>query len=866
MKKRGMSNVVATVLIVLISLSAVSLSWIFIKPIFTESGETIEQTKILESAKLSIVPNTMNITDDGNITFYIEGKSGLSGISGFIIVLTDSNGGTETIEKYSNTKIKEIERIKVEILNTEYSLTNIKIISIHASIVDGDEINIANTPTDTFEFPEPIMPPECIPEDEICDDIDNDCDTLIDEDGVCDVPRTTTTFQEIASRKFRVAYTYYHSTSESEIQELIDHGINSFIIKNYYTENTDYSSEPDGVPKGIKEFGIMAKNKDVVFFPGINFVHRQFNDACDTGTDCSIFSNNYNVFGNGEAGTHVSMFDEDYWDKLTEMVVALAQLPITYPNVRIDGVWFDHELYNGEDFGEPRGLDYSWGFEDHIFGKYVENRGLSHLSPPIASNQRDERYNWIRASSSLDDYYSFLGDTIEQLAENMKNEVEAVNPDFIIGAYQSPNNLYESSIFDGWSSRTKPTIIWGTEMYYGGGANRVPVGNDDLLPEGYYDLSSAYNNNGEYPTEIYGYYIGGVANREYLSADWAYHLYNLAKDSSGYWIWTTFMFTGDYERLLRQDPKNRGWLVKCYDEEANEVWDCADSTEYDNAVNIYYNQMDLAHEELEKYLENSGYVSNLSKTDPPPIEFNNPTIPELREDILDTVQPSTGGNLNYPPQELRGQHDFVFQAEQNQIVEINLLLRKIGNSVPEHGTTYFLLDSEGNEVLRKITRSNHSEKISFTSPDNGKYYLLVNPQSKGYVKIESSNVPLMIYSPDKEIHFFTSGSGGKSELYFWVDDSLGEFEIKFEGDSVSEGVAATIYNPSGNLITYGETGEFLPAEFTLNVDPDTAGIWKIEMKETSAGNGLEDFYINSTSGIDPYFSLTDNSEYFLVVQ
>ncbi|MCA9485425.1 MAG: hypothetical protein KC506_01115, partial [Nanoarchaeota archaeon] len=75
MKKRGLSNLVATVLIILLALAAVALVWSFLQPSFERTGTTIDlQTQCLN---VNIRPvSCLNSTDNSNATVNVQYNGG----------------------------------------------------------------------------------------------------------------------------------------------------------------------------------------------------------------------------------------------------------------------------------------------------------------------------------------------------------------------------------------------------------------------------------------------------------------------------------------------------------------------------------------------------------------------------------------------------------------------------------------------------------------------------------------------------------------------------------------------------------------------------------------------------------------------
>ena len=111
--KKGLSDVVATVLIILLALAAVVIVWSFVSPSLRSSGTQINvQTKCLAmelkptNCKLSTTPLTTSVTyqlaggeKPNKIRFLFEGAGGTTDISAIDVTGTDIPDSLETKNK-----------------------------------------------------------------------------------------------------------------------------------------------------------------------------------------------------------------------------------------------------------------------------------------------------------------------------------------------------------------------------------------------------------------------------------------------------------------------------------------------------------------------------------------------------------------------------------------------------------------------------------------------------------------------------------------------------------------------------------------------------------------------------------------------
>ena len=153
MNKRGISAVVANVLIVLLVIAGVAVMWGFIYPVLKDTGNEIDITQF--SLFLEILPNSVEYdSTNGVINFTVYRKAGSGNLSGIVILLEDSDGTNAKIDNDGGDyALKELESIS---FSYDYSdingvvLEDIRKISVAPIIIKSSGENETLGVTDVF--------------------------------------------------------------------------------------------------------------------------------------------------------------------------------------------------------------------------------------------------------------------------------------------------------------------------------------------------------------------------------------------------------------------------------------------------------------------------------------------------------------------------------------------------------------------------------------------------------------------------------------------------------------------------------------------------------------------------------------------
>jgi hypothetical protein len=664
-----------------------------------------------------------------------------------------------------------------------------------------------------------------------------------------------------STERVRVAYTYSHQITEQKVDLLLSHHFNMFIIDGSVDNNTDYSGYPEHVSLNALNFASMAYQKNFSYIADLHWTHPKFNP------DTSKVPDGFPVvYSNGDEGRLISPFCPSYWQWMTDLVKNVALLPVNHPTqYKVDGVSFDFEQY-GSDPGHSGYFSAEYGFEDWTFNRYCTVRGI--VNPQLPA---DQRFNWLVQQGKIvidpngrhtGDYYLFLSQLIKNYAQSMREQIRAINPRFLIGAYPSPTVYYLPEIQSGWSTPTDPSFVIATEMYYTGGASRIPTGlNNHKLPEGYYDLTDIYPSHTSTDNPIYAYYIGGIVimydSTYYFSNDYAYNTYNLSKETNGYFVFTTYSLTETYDNLTDY------YRIWCYDVDTNSIIRPTSATQYTQEMQRYYDQMDIMYSELQKYLQDPTYISPLTPTTPPPIVYEPPTIipfPSIAPIQTPVLQPLT---YSYQPK-LRTQHHLILYAQAGQTAQFTIKYNDYGAA--HNGLQYIITDNNQAVMTQGYLNYLHSQQtITFIATYTGCYLLSVNPTLNGCFHIIDTNIPIAIYNDD-EVHTLYYVTGNKYNLYFWVETEP-TITLNIRGQNPQEGAAVSIYRqsllgPGYILFASGTTTpEQTAITFDLQILPDAQKtIWKIEVTKP-ANQVLEDVWVSSPQKNLFYF--TDDQRYCL---
>jgi hypothetical protein len=131
--KKGISDVVTTVLIVLLSLVAVAIVWSFLSPLITKSGTQIAQTQACLSASLEVSGCNLDTADTiWNYSVTVKRNAGTANITSIKLIFGKTDGSTVVKEQPSAP-----EELGTNLYSGVVVGSNAKEVSVAAGIKDA---------------------------------------------------------------------------------------------------------------------------------------------------------------------------------------------------------------------------------------------------------------------------------------------------------------------------------------------------------------------------------------------------------------------------------------------------------------------------------------------------------------------------------------------------------------------------------------------------------------------------------------------------------------------------------------------------------------------------------------------------------
>jgi hypothetical protein len=192
-------------------------------------------------------------------------------------------------------------------------------------------------------------------------------------------------------------------------------------------------------------------------------------------------------------------------------------------NPCVVGIGIDPEMYQCWDYGHymPSGTCYC----DRCLGGFLGRQGLDATLLKELSDGKS-RQDWLEKHKLYAAYDGYLADEMARLAASLRDELHAINPEFLICVFVlDSGNWFCRGLARGLGTQKVPVVNFCETTYYG-------VGYD---PQFIDRTAKAFRNWGANVTA--GYAVWDIFFPPTLPGYLAAHCYNLAWKGDGYWFW-----------------------------------------------------------------------------------------------------------------------------------------------------------------------------------------------------------------------------------------------------------------------------------------------------------------------------------------
>lgn len=491
------------------------------------------------------------------------------------------------------------------------------------------------------------------------------------------------------------------------------------------------------------------------------------------------------VFGNGYESVLPCPLDERYWrEVLTALAVRLAQ-ESKETDRDISGLLIDWEMYANSSKGGQ--IYYTEAcYCDHCFATFLTQQGQPDACAQVALK---DRVGWLKARALYEKYHPCLQARVRACARALREQVSAISPGFLLGFYPVPHNWHLKGVAQGLGTAEQPLILWATSTYGGGGPAAIADSwKEDLLAE-----------------DIHARYSGGMLLRQYSAANLAKNLYEIARKTDGYWLFTV-------HTLCLKEEEQKGDYHLCA-----------------GTPDEYLAAIQFGNHELDRLADNPGYATTLAYVEEP-VRYRHPGFDVGRFTAPPLADRSTAGRgqpIDVPPLGLVATSYLMLDLSAGEAPCLVLDVTRPKSGVV-WGVSYAVL-GPGNEPLAS-GRMPPGEPFTlrFAARQAGLHTVVLTPGYYGRCQVRTTTVPYAHWTWRSYPAFEVAGPGGT--LHLFVPPGLSEFTLDVSCLSATAQVQVTVEDPDGRVATEQPTDPFVR---NLKLSVPTAGkdgrLWTLRL-------------------------------------
>jgi hypothetical protein len=491
------------------------------------------------------------------------------------------------------------------------------------------------------------------------------------------------------------------------------------------------------------------------------------------------------VFGNGYESVLPCPVEPRYWEEvLVRRAVELAREG-QETEKEISGILIDWEMYANS--GKGGQIYYSDAcYCDHCFGGFLKAQAQADVAGQVGFK---ERVPWLKEHGLFGAYHPYLQKQVRAFAEGMRQAIAVVDPEFFVGFYPVPHNWHLVGVAQGLGTPEHPMILWATSTYGGGGPTKIADDwEEELLAK-----------------EIHCYYSGGLLLRQYTAANLAKNLYEVARKTDGYWLFTV-------HTLCVEEEEQKGDFHLC----------AGTPEEYLSAIR-------LANSELDRLGQGKEYVTPLEFV-AEPVRYRHPGFDAERfkaPAVADKSMLGRGKPLGVPSLPLIGTSYLMMDLKAGEEPTVEFKVNKVAAGAV-WGVTYAVLGPGKKELASGKMTPGEPFTLTFTAAQAGLHCVVVTPGYYQRCEVVSTTVPYAHWTWSSYPPFEVAGPGGT--LYFNVPKGMAEFTINAMCHWGTTQVQLTVVDPGGQVVADQPTDQYVrSAKLKVATNGKDGKLWSLKV-------------------------------------
>ncbi len=575
----------------------------------------------------------------------------------------------------------------------------------------------------------------------------------------------------IDSDKIRGAFDFIHTDNRDHLATLAANGFNTVLVS---CASVDVD-KPEAIAQMNKQAGWCAQ-LGLHFFPSTRLCGGQLE------LRHLVPGGRAYVDGTGTTLTKTPCpVDPVFWDTVvTRRGQMVARQSLTH---QIDGFLLDSEMYGADASNFP-----GYCLCTHCFDEFFEHRELNAAIPAAA-----DRAAWLQQQGLQAGFNEWKARRAEALARATEQAIHQINPDLVIGVFMlDGNNWYYNAWARGFGTAGMPVLAMSENTYSTGATRYLGWTRERLKQLGAHVVLAP-----------------GMWLRQFPVENIAGHLFYMAQESAGYWVFTTLGLWMEPEPVPTNDyslpPPHSSYL---------------------DAFSLASAELDRQAQEGEHFAAKLKlvHIQGAPRESIAAAGLLSPAQVKLR-----TLNPQ-GRSRPLPdkPTLYSGSAVCYFPVAAGK--EITGILRSRPGGHQENVPVYAVIAPSGTIVAEGVLPLNEPVPLKTTAPETGLYKLVLGTQAHFFSA--SLDMPHAVVAAEA-VRIIQQ----VNRMYFYVPPDVEQFRIEVGTPYVAEQAKLLVWDPGGKEAASAETFELLPAVAELHPTPEQRGkVWSFHMLPTYSAN------------------------------